>query len=652
MNMQTLDRPPAPRDSLAPPPAPMAARPRPPRDMEELLGGTGLAWLGGVTVLVGLAFLLTMAVSRGWLGEGARTALAGGVSLALLGLGVRLRERRRNEAALAAAAVGVAGGFGTLVVAGQVYSLIPGALSFAGALAVGAAATALAVRWRAPLMGWLGLCGALLAPAVVGGDGAIAYLAVAYAATVGVLVWQRWTWLGLAAVGIATWQWVAWLISHELPLSTSLATLVVFGLLTMAAAAGFEVRRRQPRVRISAAGLLVLNALVLDIAGWWMMYPNTVAEDLWVVGVAVVHLLIGLAGRRIPRVSHELSLIALGLGVMLADVAFASLVQGLPLVLGWVAGTIGFGWLLRRHPAGDLRRVLSDRPAQDRAFAIAGLGSHLLYALAHAFVVDAPLAAHGDGATGILAMAAVAAGAAISARLAAGRQPWLRVVLDTIALAVLYCLTLEAAHGLALPVALAGQAAALAAVARRERDELAGYAALAFAGTSLAVAVGGFAPPAALVDGLAHPLWAAAALAAAAGALALTARAFAATAGRLPRGLQVASAAAAFYGLSVEAVAVDPALTGQTLLSVLWGVTGVGLLVTGLVRDRRTLRRVALGLLAVTAAKVFLYDLAALDSMARVGSLIGLGVLLLAGGFAWQRVRPLPLPDLREAEAH
>jgi uncharacterized membrane protein len=78
----------------------------------------------------------------------------------------------------------------------------------------------------------------------------------------------------------------------------------------------------------------------------------------------------------------------------------------------------------------------------------------------------------------------------------------------------------------------------------------------------------------------------------------------------------------------------------------------VALLVAGLVRDRRPLRRVALGLLAVTAAKVFLYDLAALDSLARVGSLIGLGVLLLAGGFAWQRVRPLPLPDLRDAPAH
>src|SRR4051812_18865586 len=82
---------------------------RRPRDFEDLLGGTALAWLGGIAVLVGLAFLLTMAVSRGWLGEEVRTALAGAASLALLALGVRLRERRRNEAAPAAAAVGVAG---------------------------------------------------------------------------------------------------------------------------------------------------------------------------------------------------------------------------------------------------------------------------------------------------------------------------------------------------------------------------------------------------------------------------------------------------------------------------------------------------------------------------------------------------------------
>ena len=43
------------------------------RDLEDLLGGRVLAWLGGVAILAGLAFLLTIAISRGWLGEGART---------------------------------------------------------------------------------------------------------------------------------------------------------------------------------------------------------------------------------------------------------------------------------------------------------------------------------------------------------------------------------------------------------------------------------------------------------------------------------------------------------------------------------------------------------------------------------------------------
>ena len=45
-------------------------------------------------------------------------------------------------------------------------------------------------------------------------------------------------------------------------------------------------------------------------------------------------------------------------------------------------------------------------------------------------------------------------------------------------------------------------------------------------------------------------------------------------------------------------------------------------------------------LLGVTVAKVFLYDMASLDSLYRVGSLIGLGLLLLCGAFAWQQVRP------------
>jgi uncharacterized membrane protein len=73
----------------------------------------------------------------------------------------------------------------------------------------------------------------------------------------------------------------------------------------------------------------------------------------------------------------------------------------------------------------------------------------------------------------------------------------------------------------------------------------------------------------------------------------------------------------------------------------------VAVLLAGLVRDLPLLRQGALALLAVTVTKVFLYDLASLTSLYRVASFIALGLLLLAGAFAWQRIRPRPLPDLR-----
>ena len=55
----------------------------------------------------------------------------------------------------------------------------------------------------------------------------------------------------------------------------------------------------------------------------------------------------------------------------------------------------------------------------------------------------------------------------------------------------------------------------------------------------------------------------------------------------------------------------------------------------------------ALGWLMVTVGKVFLYDLSILTSIYRVISFIVLGLLLLAGAYAYQRLRPPPPPDMR-----
>jgi uncharacterized membrane protein len=103
----------------------------------------------------------------------------------------------------------------------------------------------------------------------------------------------------------------------------------------------------------------------------------------------------------------------------------------------------------------------------------------------------------------------------------------------------------------------------------------------------------------------------------------------------------------ALYVASILVVSLAPAAAdggviqqGQLQLSALWSLTGVVALMLGLRRGSRTLRMGAWGLLGLAAGKVFLFDLAALTSVYRVGSFLALGLLLLAAAFAYQRMRP------------
>jgi hypothetical protein len=106
----------------------------------------------------------------------------------------------------------------------------------------------------------------------------------------------------------------------------------------------------------------------------------------------------------------------------------------------------------------------------------------------------------------------------------------------------------------------------------------------------------------------------------------------------------VAAAIAALYLGSALIVTIAPSgetggtQIGQMLLSIFWALCGFGALAYGLLRRNGWARAGGLCLLVLAAAKVFLYDLASLDQMARVLSLLGLGLLLLAATFLYQRL--------------
>jgi len=207
-------------------------------------------------------------------------------------------------------------------------------------------------------------------------------------------------------------------------------------------------------------------------------------------------------------------------------------------------------------------------------------------------------------------------------------------------------------HDRAFVAAVAVTAAALAYLARGFREPRLTYAALAH----LAVAGGGLlavAHPQALFDEGQMWEWewlVAVVVAAACAAMLWAPQSWA------RRGAPWAAGAVAVYAGSVTIVSLfDPTgVTGdylmqpvggdfqlaQTLLSAFWGLVGLACLYAGLRLERRGghVRYAGFGLLAVAVAKLFLYDLAALDTAARAGSFLALGLVLLVAGFYYQRL--------------
>ena len=77
---------------------------------------------------------------------------------------------------------------------------------------------------------------------------------------------------------------------------------------------------------------------------------------------------------------------------------------------------------------------------------------------------------------------------------------------------------------------------------------------------------------------------------------------------------------------------------GHTAVSALWGLVGLALLYLGLTRRSRAFRLAGFALFAVSLAKLFLYDLSYLSSLARAFSFLAVGAVLLLGGFFYQRL--------------
>ena len=80
--------------------------------------------------------------------------------------------------------------------------------------------------------------------------------------------------------------------------------------------------------------------------------------------------------------------------------------------------------------------------------------------------------------------------------------------------------------------------------------------------------------------------------------------------------------------------------------SIVWLAYALALLTLGIVLARSALRYASLGVLVIAVLKVFLFDMAGLTGLYRVGSFLGLGLALIGIGFVYQRF-VFPSPAIR-----
>jgi uncharacterized membrane protein len=83
----------------------------------------------------------------------------------------------------------------------------------------------------------------------------------------------------------------------------------------------------------------------------------------------------------------------------------------------------------------------------------------------------------------------------------------------------------------------------------------------------------------------------------------------------------------------------------QLSLSGVWLLYSIVLMVAGIWRRRRGIRIASMVLFGFTILKIFIYDLSFLETLYRIFSFVGLGVILLAVSYLYQKYKDVILGE-------
>lgn len=652
--------PPLDADAAAPPLVPPMPQTPPLRpatsssaeSLEQRIGGRWLLYAGMAALVLGISYFIKFAFDNGWVSEPLRVAVGLAAGVGLLVAGLRFARQGLALFGHVLAGGGIVVLYLALYAALHIYELIAPSTAFSAMTVVTGVAAVLANRERAQALAVMALVGGFATPFLVGGgrDAQLVlftYVALLLAGSTVLALRHAWPVLHLLGYLLTGITVLAWGAAHYTSAKWLRTELYLTLYTAMFVYALFALRRH---AHASTAARLVVWALasapfVYHVASFALLGPHPGALLVYVVLATVAGL----------SASHHTNLPWLRSAVLvLVGVPLMAWMDGLRRP-GWYAGAIISACAVYGlHLAGQWRAV-SDEEAPDTVPLAEVVHTHLnglfLPATLYLFLEDR---AAWWNPPMLTALAAWNGGIAWLTRARVSTLPWqyaaLAATLTAVAIGVWF-------DGPAVAVGWAMEGAALGwlAVSRQNRWLGVGSAALFVIGalrllemlsrplavTSLAV-VNTRTLAVALVIGAA--LWVARVL-----------REHDASRG--PRDVLIIGAhvlAIAWMSAELHAIFGQRAwlasadgrpvgvaraeLIEQVVLSVAWGCYAVALIAAGMVRRYAPARYLGIALFGLTIVKVMTRDIAELDRVYQMLSVLGVGGLLLLASYLYQRM--------------
>ena len=651
-------------DVGAPPPPALGATDEV-ESLERQIGSKWLLYLGVVAIVLGVSYFIKYAFDNEWVAPPLRVGLgiAGGAALVWLGQMFVGRGLERYGQTLTGGGIGIL--YLAIYAAHHWYGLIARGPAFAAMVIITLAGVTFADRQRSQILALFAVTIGFLTPWLVGGEAAspvtlFTYDLVLVCGTL--LLARRRDWPALNIVSfmlttmtISSWAEQNYRRSDYLTMELFLTAFLALFLLVLR-----ENRKSQRAIAPLGTLLLGISPLLYHLASLSVLGPHRGPLLIYLIGFS-------LAGVIVATWLRAAWLRAgVWLFVAIPFLGFAS--TRLP--RGWVvAAWVTLGAIYGVHLIAQIQALDEERdhlPAPELLL----LHANALWALTAVWLLLAPRSIEGL-APAAFAMAIAYGGLAFAAR-RWHREASLHGAALAMTLAAAACaMRFERPW---MSVAFGMEGAALVWLGLRERRAWVRHGGSLFLSLAAAFLLILLATPLGVDE---WPFFNTRALA----AVALVAMMYAAAwwtrtladpheslgfgvarlvvVANILTVLAITAEISAYFGLSGLAGQGEPGGSGwtsaelsrQLTLSITWAAYAVGLVAIGLRIDYRPIRLLAIALFAITIGKVFFIDLAELDRVSRMLSLIGLGVLLLVAAWLYQRLRgepPSPQPSSAE----